>query len=117
MEQNKHTPEQRKAMRNARKDEELREAFRCIVSLAYATPVGNKMPCSVYVREPGERRGDDQAEAVWSTSNRVRIYMQSWVIPFLEEHLGLDATVIKEIMERQYDERAGVVSKATGSDH
>ena len=93
-----------------RRDEELREAFRCIVSLAHAKPVDNKMTCSVYLPMPDESRSEEQAEAVWQTSTRVRIFLQSWVLPFLEEHLGLDEQVIKEIMERQHDERTASIA-------
>lgn len=99
--------------KTTRKDEELREAFRCLVSLAYAKPVGNQMTCSVYTPMPGEEVSDDRMEQVWTTSSRVRMFLQSWVIPVLEEHLGLDEQMMKEIMERQHAERTGAKSVAT----
>ena len=96
---------------NTRKDEELREAFRCIVSLAYARPENNKTTCSVYMKEPGELRGEGQEEQVSATAIRVKNYLQSWVIPVLEEHLGLNEEVTREIMERQANERSAIIAK------
>ena len=93
-----------------RRDEELREAFRCIVSLAHAKPVDNKMTSSVYALEPFNTEWDPAT--VHGVSAAVRRYLQSWVIPALEEHLGLSEDMMKEIMERQHEERKAIVAKA-----
>lgn len=92
---------------DARKNEELREAFRCLVSLANAKPKNNKMSCSVYVPLPGEKLDDEEEAQLHETASRVRIYLESWVIPVLEQHLGFNEQVVKEIMERQHEERFG----------
>lgn len=86
-----------------RKQEELREAFRCIVSLTHAKCIDNKMSCSVYQIKPFNTHWDE--DTAIEIAAAVKRYLQSWVLPALEEHLGLNESLLKEMMERQHEER------------
>jgi hypothetical protein len=99
--------------KDIRKQEELREAFRCIVSLAHAKHEDNKMSCACYRIKPFNRDWDPAT--VHEVSQAVKGYLQSWVIPALEEHLGLSEAMMVEIMERQHDERNAAIAKATSN--
>lgn len=89
---------------NAIQLQELKEAFRCIVSLAHAKPEDSKMTCGVY----GLRHMSDvdrDADTVRDVARHVKMYLQSWVIPALEEATGLREEEVKQAMETLHDQR------------
>ena len=89
---------------NAAQLQELKEAFRCIVSLAHAKPENSKMTCGVYnLRHMSDV--DRDPDTVYDVASHVKMYLQSWVIPALEEATGLREEDVKLAMETLHDRR------------
>lgn len=80
--------------------QELREAFRCIVSLAHARPEDNKMTCGVYALKHMSDVPRDP-DTVRDVAKHVRDYLQSWVIPAMEDATGLREQDVKAAMENK----------------
>lgn len=78
--------------------DDLREAFRCVVSLAGATPKDNKTTCGCYSHigfKPDER-------TIEETRISVQLYLNTWVIPKMESALGFDSHLTSDEMLLSY---------------
>jgi hypothetical protein len=83
------------------KQDKLREAFRCIVSLAGATPKDNKTECGCYshigfIPDP---------QTIEETRRGIKLYLETWVIPLMEESLDFSSELVADEMLMSYHER------------
>lgn len=75
---------------------ELKEAFRCAVSISYASTEDNHASCSSFHIQPFNTHWDKKTteEVLYS----VQLYTRTWIVAPMERALGYSAAEVDEIM-------------------
>lgn len=77
-------------------EKELKEAFRCAVSISYASTEDNHASCSSFHIQPFNTHWDRKTveEVLYS----VQIYTRTWIVAPMERALGYSASEVDDTM-------------------